>query len=241
MEIKKRNIKHIFLDVGDTLLYLSIPPGIIYLSVLRKFGLIAPDHKDIELKEKFSSAWSKMNSVMNPDSRDRYNIHPGGQDGWWKELIQNFLESIHGNLDFEIVEDVYREIFQKFEDESLWRVEESFQDVLQFSREKEIPIGIISNWDYRLRGLLKRKGLLELFEPVIVSAEYGYEKPSYRIFEEAEKLSGCKPENLVYIGDKVELDYVTPNSRGWMAFVLGARKDNIPNLEKLSDLLKFIS
>jgi hypothetical protein len=32
----KKQIRHIFLDVGDTLLFLGIPPGAIYLDVDRK-------------------------------------------------------------------------------------------------------------------------------------------------------------------------------------------------------------
>lgn len=69
--------------------------------------------------------------------------------------------------------------------------------------------------------------------PVIVSAEFGYEKPSPKIFEEAMRLVGLSGDCLVYCGDKYELDIKIPKSLGWRSYLKG-------DLKTLSELIQFL-
>lgn len=236
----KPKINFIFLDVGDTLLSLRVPPGKIYVDVLKKHGIISSS-TDLEvLKQIFSKIWIEMNRKPNPESRDRYSLHPGGTDGWWIELIDTFLREISEGKTVTMADEIYREIFKQFEDPDLWNIESSFSEFLSVVRQKNLGIGIISNWDLRLRKLLLEKKLLNEFSPVLISAEFGYEKPSPKIFEEGARISGARPENLVYIGDKPELDYDPPRNLGWNAFILGRAGEGIACLERLQDVWKFI-
>ncbi len=230
-------IKKIYLDVGDTLLYLNVPPGSIYLDILKKNGYIQDTVEPSLLKNAFSKAWSEMNEKSDTSYRDRYRIHRDGKDGWWKELIHVFLKIVNGE-DLNLPTDaVYQEIFQKFDDETLWKIEPTFFELLERTEKAGISLGIISNWDLRLRGLLERKNLTKYFSPILISAEFGYEKPSELIFKEAEKLSNCKAEELVYVGDKPELDYYTPHLLGWRAFIIrNEAVPNIPTIRTLSEI-----
>ena len=49
---------------------------------------------------------------------------------------------------------------------------------------------------------------------VIASAEEGVSKPDRRIFEIALERSGCKPENAVMIGDRIDNDIVPAKQLG---------------------------
>lgn len=237
----QKPIRHIFLDVGDTLLTLGIPPGAIYLDVLKKYHLIQSHQEDSDLKKFFSDSWMEMNARPNPEGRDRYHIHPDGQDGWWKELISLFLVKATGSKDITLSEKVYREIFEKFDNESLWNIEPGFFELQKFAAWKKISLGIISNWDYRLRGLLERKQLSSYFSPILISAEFGYEKPADKIFQKAEELSGRSPQELIYVGDKPDLDYHTPLRLGWNPFVIDpSRKVNLPSISTLSELIPIL-
>jgi 2-haloacid dehalogenase len=237
----KKQIRHIFLDVGDTLLFLGIPPGAIYLDVLRRHGILKNHHIEADLKTYFTEAWNEMNSKPNPDWKDRYRIHPHGQDGWWKELISLFLQKVMEESVVNLPDNITKEIFDKFENESLWEIEPSFFVLQEYAHKHKIGLGVISNWDYRLRGLLERKNLIDYFSPILISAEFGYEKPSEVIFQRALELSGREAEELIYVGDKPELDYFTPVRLGWNAFVIGAKKrEDIPYISTLSDLITII-
>lgn len=176
-----------------------------------------------------------------PDYRDRYCTHPNGNDGWWLELIQAFVKKL--GYTGPLPKEASKEIFAAFDSEKAWRVESSFYQLLDFLREKQIGLGIISNWDLRLRGLLEKAGLLKEFSPVIISAEFGYEKPSPRIFQEAEKLSGRPPSQLIYVGDKLELDYYPSQALGWDSYLLTQTKESeLPKgcryIRNLADLLE---
>lgn len=237
----KPKIKFIFLDVGDTLLSLKVPPGKIYLDVLRKHGVISTSTDLENLKQIFSRVWMEMNRKPNPEWKDRYSLHPGGPDGWWIELIDTYINEITGGRGVvSLAEEIYKEIFNQFENPEIWKIESSFSEFLSVVRQRSLGIGIISNWDLRLRKLLQDKGLLQEFSPVLISAEFGYEKPSLKIFQEAMRISGCNPENLVYIGDKVELDYEPPKSMQWNAFILGDPGMEIARLEKLQELWQHV-
>jgi 2-haloacid dehalogenase len=231
------NIKHIFLDVGDTLLFLNVPPGSIYLDVLKKYGYIQEGFHQDELKRAFSDAWKYMNSFVPKDFRDRYNVHIDGMSGWWKDLIQNFLFNLHQKKTI-VDDDVFDEIFFKFDNPDNWLIESSFFEFSDYCKSKGISIGIISNWDFRLRKLLELKGLLTYFNPVLISAEFGYEKPSKKIFNKGLELLGYKPSELIYIGDKIELDYIPTLELGWNPFLIQKFQKAPKNIRSLNNLIE---
>lgn len=51
-------------------------------------------------------------------------------------------------------------------------------------------------------------GLLQYIDLVIASAEEGISKPDRRIFEIALKRSGCKANNAIMIGDRIDNDII---------------------------------
>ena len=59
----------------------------------------------------------------------------------------------------------------------------------------DINLGIVSNWDERLRPLLEKLGLSKYFQAVIVSCEVAFTKPSPVIFEQAARMLGEAPEH----------------------------------------------
>ena len=64
-----------------------------------------------------------------------------------------------------------------------------------------IKLGLVSNFDTRLRPLLAGLGLTNLFDTIIVSAEEGFEKPNPLLFERACERMGVLPHQTVHVGD----------------------------------------
>ncbi|MCB1158223.1 MAG: HAD-IA family hydrolase [Leptospiraceae bacterium] len=180
-----------------------------------------------------------MSTRAPSDHKDRYIHHKNGHDGYWIELINTFLNYI-GSKRYPMAE-LYHSIFIRFEDENLWEVEGTFFELYEFIKSKGIGFGLISNWDLRLRGLLSRMRLLPYFDPVLISAEFGYEKPSLKIFQKAMELSGESPENHIYVGDKPELDYYPPRKLGWNSFIIKTKRlpedNSIQMISTLSELI----
>ena len=232
------NKKFLYTDVGDTLIRLKYSVSEMYAGILKEHGIVK-DAKPENIQRHFKLAWKEVSSNLPPNNVDRFWAHPTGHTGWWRDLIDSFLFRLAGvKIDSE---EVYNYIFAKFDDPHNWVVDPTFFELVHFLRENEIGLGVISNWDIRLRVLLTNLNLIEYFEHVIVSAEFGYEKPSPKIFEEAMRLTGLSPQSHYYVGDKVDLDYFPPEKLGWTSFWIS--KDNQPGIRSvtcLGDLTKFL-
>ncbi|RHX81611.1 hydrolase [Leptospira yasudae] len=225
--------KYLFLDVGDTILHLKKSAGETYLEILLEAGLKKEKNAGEVYRKAFSESWHKMNENAPPDHRDKYQHHPGGTPGWWKELLEDFLERIPDRVS---IEKAFPIIYHRFADPELWTVDPGFWDLKEHCKNENWGLGVISNWDHRLKALLEAKGILEYLNPVIVSAEFGYEKPSPKIFEEAMRLVELPGESLVYCGDKYDLDVAVPKSLGWRSYL--KKKDG--DLNSLSELIQLL-
>lgn len=79
---------------------------------------------------------------------------------------------------------------------------------------QKYKIGIIANQSPGTKERLDGHGILQYIDLVIASAEEGVAKPEPKIFELALERSGCKPENAVMIGDRIDNDIVPANLLG---------------------------
>ena len=82
-----------------------------------------------------------------------------------------------------------------------------------------IRTAVISNLDFS--GCLLQQRLKDLFpdnrfEFVIASSDYGIRKPAVLLFEAGIAKSGLNPENIWYVGDKVQVDVAGSRVSGMM-------------------------
>lgn len=69
-------------------------------------------------------------------------------------------------------------------------------------------LGMITNgYSDSQRGRLKAAGLLDVFDPLLISEEAGVAKPDLRIFELALSQLGISPDAALYVGDSIAHDY----------------------------------
>lgn len=73
-----------------------------------------------------------------------------------------------------------------------------------------VRLGIVSNFDHAptVREVLRRDGLEEFFDVVIVSDEIGWRKPHRVMFETALQQLGVQAGEALFVGDNYELDVV---------------------------------
>jgi len=230
--------QYIYLDIGDTVLHLRQSPGEIYLDLINSFGMDISGIESIKANEAFYKAWKYLdNKFQKPDYRDRYSFHPKGSIGFWNDLIAFFLNSLHlPNHD-----SLRKYIFESFETGEHWEIEPSFFELVHLAQENEIKMGVLSNWDNRLRNLLKKKEIYDYFDDFIISGEIGFEKPSSEIFMAAEKRIGRSGDSILYAGDKLSLDWIPASERGWKAFLFLSEWKNQPaqnNFTKAENLPK---
>jgi len=204
-------IKVITFDAGNTLIRLSRPVGVTYAAVAKRFGA---ELNPIDVEHGFRAAWKTV-----PRLPDVPGPRPDDGRSWWRDVVIQTLEN--ARVEVEPFDDFFDAVYHEFTLAGVWRLEPGALELLQDLRGAGLRLGIISNFDLRLREILKHVGVLDLFEQIIVSSQVGAEKPSPRIFEEALRRFAVEPAELLHVGDEEKADGEGARALGIQAFILG--------------------
>ncbi|MBC3759775.1 HAD family hydrolase [Hyunsoonleella sp. SJ7] len=98
--------------------------------------------------------------------------------------------------------------------------------VLDFLKNKGVKMGLLTDGRSRQqRSKIKALGLDEYFTEIVISEEFGSEKPNENNFLYFEKAFGIG--QYFYIGDNVSKDFLSPNRLGWTSVCIIDNGDNI--------------
>jgi putative hydrolase of the HAD superfamily len=203
----------VFFDVGGTLIAPSPSLPEVYRRALVPLGI---DVDNASFRQAAAATWMEFDALVGR-GRDRYTHFPGGERAYWLRYVTEVLAKV-GRADR--AEEAEPALHAAFSEPSAWRIFPEVRAVLGELRSRGYRLGIISNWDSRLRPLL---GLLELtaeFESITVSCEVGAEKPASTIFENALSSLGVSPERAFHVGDDLVSDYTGAKASGIDAALL---------------------
>ncbi|WP_057490559.1 HAD family hydrolase [Streptococcus orisasini] len=89
---------------------------------------------------------------------------------------------------------------------------------LDFLKEKNIPMGVITNGptEHQLKKV-KKLGLYDYVDPkrVLVSQATGFQKPQKEIFNLAAEQFDMDPDTTLYVGDSYDNDIIGAHNSGW--------------------------
>ena len=85
-----------------------------------------------------------------------------------------------------------------------------------------LRLGMLSNFMNRggIEELLDRHRISQHFDFVITSINVGWRKPHEKIYERGIQMAGCEPNEILFVGDNYECDYVGPKGMGMKAVLL---------------------
>ena len=199
-----RDVTHVFLDVGGTILHPEPGTSEVFRTVLGRRGHL-PDRETIQ---RVVRSPDRIVSLIRPLARDR-------QDGFYRHLNARVVE----HLGFGSDEPLLDELDESFA-AVVWRPYPETLVALETLRRTVYHLGVISNASHRLPQMLAECRVLDFFETVTYSSEVGAEKPDPRIFRRAIAQAGTSPERAVHVGDSYEADYLGARNAGLHAFVL---------------------
>jgi FMN phosphatase YigB (HAD superfamily) len=212
-------IKYIFFDVANTLLYK--PDVFLNISkIFQKHGL------QIEKSEIISKHKALSEIIEFPDktSQEFYN-----------KFNTNFLFLLGIIPSQQLIDEIF------FSCKNLPWI--PFEDTIVLNQ-ISMKMGIISNWDLSLSDKLMSCFNFN-FDQIIGSASNGLKKPSVEFYKFAIQKVNIKPENILYIGDSLNLD-IKPALEVGMNAVLIDRDNFYKNynglkISNLNQLNKFIT
>jgi putative hydrolase of the HAD superfamily len=189
-------------DVGGTLIEPWPSVGHLYAEVAARHG--SPNISAEALNRRFGTAWAALRNFNHTRAE-------------WAALVA----ATFGNLLPEPPSEAcFEELYVQFAQPSAWRVFEEVKETLEALASGGLKLGIISNWDERLRPLLHALKLHDYFEVILISQEVGFTKPSRVIFELAADKLALPPEAILHVGDSLELDAQGARATGFQAALL---------------------
>ncbi|MFZ0034286.1 MAG: HAD family hydrolase [Sedimentisphaerales bacterium] len=111
----------------------------------------------------------------------------------------------------------------------LARIEPTLKETLSSLRQMGLKLGIVSNTIISAGSLdrhLEQFGILDFFPVRVYSCEFDFRKPDARIFKVAAEKIGEMPENIMFVGDRINTD-IEPATKTGMQAVLKEAYTNI--------------
>lgn len=216
--------KAIFFDAAGTLFYLPRGVGWHYRDVASRHGW---DLDEDTLQGAFGTAWKEM--PARPSSRS-----PRHDDdkGWWRTLVGRVLDhcQLPAETDAPSRNAYFEELYAEFTRPEVWRLFPEVREVLGMLQPR-FRLGLISNFDGRLRTILGHLGLGDFFfRPLVISSEVGADKPDPWIFQEALSRAGVAPGDALHVGDDPVRDWQGAASLGMQVFELRRPENSLRDL-----------
>jgi putative hydrolase of the HAD superfamily len=147
---------------------------------------------------------------------------------WWRELVFASLGQKNDAC--------FEELYNAFARPEAWRVFPDVEATLRTAQARGLHLGVISNWDERLRPLLGALGLAGYFKTMAISCEVGAEKPAPEIFLAALRAAGLTASETVHIGDSYDHDVRGAEAVGMTAILVDRGGDEATGLRDLRDV-----
>lgn len=223
--------KVVFFDAAGTLFEVRGSVGEIYSAIARRHGVevSAP-----ELERSFDAAFR----AKSAEGLARAAAGPRAERDWWRELVRQVLG---GRMPPAVFRGFFDEVYEFFRTRRAWILYEDTAPALAILRGRGYRLGVISNFDSRLRDVLAGLGIGTYFERVVFSWQVRSAKPDGRIFRHALELMGVSPREALHIGDSVEEDVRGARGAGMRAVLLDRsgryrRWCDGPRIESLTEL-----
>jgi putative hydrolase of the HAD superfamily len=214
-------LRAVFFDVGNTLLYPHPSVSQVVREVLHEAGHV----RDL-------SAIDELMPLVDEYYEDRYRT----DDTFWADEEETLdvwvgmYATLCRRLGIEAeAEDLARRVTDEFGRVERWAAYDDVAPAFGRLADRGIRIGIISNWDRRLRGIFVGLGLHGRVDAVISSAMVGLHKPDPRIFELACERVGVVPEDAAHVGDHYYADVLGARVAGMTPVLIDRHGWSVPD------------
>jgi len=209
-----------------TLFDLKASVGEIYQQFARKYGVnIEIEPLENAFVSSFKSAPPLTFSVNESAMIKQQEFH------WWKQVVIATFKQLKALNKFTDFDAFFAEIYFYFGTKEPWYILPGTVESLSKWRERGIELGVISNFDSRLIGVLNHLDLDHFFTSITISSMAGFAKPAANIFQIALSKYNFTADRAWHIGDSFTEDYEGARNAGLTAFWLnvGDHSRNIEN------------
>lgn len=215
-------VQAITFDVGGTLIEPWPSVGEVYASVAAQYGFSVSAQK---LNQQFRAAWGRRRDFKHRRSD-------------WAKLVE---ETFGGLIPAGACDTFFAALYERFGQPDAWRVFDDVRLALEDLRRRGFKLGVISNWDERLRPLLENLHLAGCFDAIVISHDVGHLKPAEAIFAEAVRQLAMPASALLHVGDSMVEDVEGAKAAGMNAVWLNrSGNGGEGRISSLAEVLRLI-
>ena len=222
----------VFFDIGGTLIHACPDVPVAFVDVARKRG------HDIALSQVLPyrgeiDAYYEAEYLRDGDF---WCSHERSRQIWidMYTMLANFTGLEHDALG------ISNDLYQAYLHADHWEIYPDALKALRTLKYAGVRLGVVSNWDASLEGLLRELKLLPYFDDVIASAAVGYRKPDHVVFDLALERMGVDPARALHVGDLPEADGDGATSAGIHPVIIDRAGKHVacpyPRIASLEDL-----
>ncbi len=217
-------LRAVFFDVGNTLLYPYPSVSAVVREILLDEGHchdIAAIDEHMPLVDEFYEDRYREDDTFWTNEEETSAVWVGMYSLLCRKL------GIHADA-----ERIAHRVYDEFGHAERWRAYDDVRPAFDRLTERGIRLGLISNWDTRLAGLILGLDLCDKLDVVVSSAEVGLRKPDPRIFELACARVGVAADESAHVGDHHYADVLGAESVGMTAVLIDRHDGEHPGHER---------
>jgi putative hydrolase of the HAD superfamily len=206
-------LRGVLFDATGTLVELREPVGETYARIAARHGVRIPAWR---IQDAFTRVSSAAPALVFPGRTPAQAAER--ERAAWREIVRatfraadqaaRFAEGAGG------FEACFGALFAHYADAAAWRTREGAAAALEALARRGLALGVVSNFDQRLPGVLAALGLAAHLRAVVLPAHAGAAKPDPRIFRWALAALGLAPGDALYVGDEPEHDLAGARAAG---------------------------
>ena len=212
-------VRAMFFDAVGTVLFPEPDALAVYAEVARRRGLML---SDAAIRDRFIEAYRREEAA---DRAAGWVTSEARERDRWHAIVTATLRGVDD------VEACFTELYDHFAHPSAWALADDLVPVLDALTRRGLVLGIGSNYDARLWPVLDGfPELKPLWEHVVISSDVRFRKPGTGFFAAVVKRAGCEPEEVLFVGDDLDNDYIGATAAGLRAVLLD-RSDRYRHIE----------
>jgi putative hydrolase of the HAD superfamily len=219
----------IFFDAVGTLLHPEPSAPEVYAAIGRRFGSRL---EEVEIAVRFRAAFRRQEEV---DYASGLRTSEERELARWRAIVREVLDDVSD------AEMCFQELYAHFARTAAWRCEPDAAEVLATLAARGHVLGIASNFDHRLRGLVEQMSPLRPVRHLVISSEVGWRKPAGSFFVGMGRKAGKTADEVLYIGDDEINDYKGGRAVGMHVLLLDPlQRAILPPQDRMSSLRQLL-
>jgi putative hydrolase of the HAD superfamily len=223
-----RAVRAVFFDAVGTLIHPSPSAAESYAAVGQRYGSKLNVE---EIKKRFHAAFRRQEQNDDEQLGRTSEAHEIAR---WRTIVAEVLTDV---IDRPAC---FAELYRHFSLPASWRVEPETAETLQRLHDQGFVLGLASNYDHRLRDVVRGIPALVGITHIVISSEVGWRKPNGNFFAALCRRVLLPPERVLLVGDDLANDFRGAQEAGLRAVLFDPQGTggSEPAIRRLAELVE---